>query len=84
MKAAADKAACGQTVWERLDDRHEQMQTMAVTVPAGMQGGMPHQIQTPSGIRQVIIPWGLCAGQQFHVSSNSKTCLLYTSDAADE
>jgi len=68
MKAAADKAACGQTVWERLDDRHEQMQTMAVTVPAGMQGGMPLQIQTPSGIMQVTIPNGLCAGQQFQIT----------------
>ena len=68
MKAAVDKAACGQTVWERLDYRHAQMQTMAVTVPAGMQGGMPLQIQTPSGIMQVTIPNGLCAGQQFQIT----------------
>jgi energy-converting hydrogenase Eha subunit E len=44
------------------------MQTMAVTVPAGMQGGMPLQIQTPSGIMQVTIPNGLCAGQQFQIT----------------
>ena len=41
---------------------------MAVTVPAGMQGGMPLQIQTPSGIMQVTIPNGLCAGQQFQIT----------------
>jgi len=43
------------------------MQKMAVTVPAGMQGGMALKVQTPSGMMQVTIPNGLRAGQEFHM-----------------
>ena len=42
-------------------------QKMAVTVPAGMQGGMELKVQTPAGMMMVTIPKGLRAGQEFHM-----------------
>ncbi len=43
------------------------MQKMQVTVPQGMQGGMPLQVQTPGGLMQVTIPPGLGPGAMFEM-----------------
>jgi hypothetical protein len=43
------------------------MMKMAVTVPQGMMGGQPLQVQTPSGLMQVTIPQGLQGGQTFEM-----------------
>ena len=40
---------------------------MMVTVPQGVQGGMPLQMQTPAGIMQVTVPNGLYPGQTFEI-----------------
>ena len=46
---------------------------MTVTVPAGMTGGVPLQVQTPAGLMQVDIPAGLAAGQSFQIQVNTAT-----------
>ena len=43
------------------------MQLMSVSVPQGMQGGMPMQVQTPGGLMQVQIPPGLQPGAAFQI-----------------
>ena len=43
------------------------LQQIQVTVPQGMRGGMPLQVQTPAGIMQVQIPPGLMPGQTFQM-----------------
>jgi len=43
------------------------MQKMAVTVPQGMQGGMPLQVQTPAGLMQVTVPAGCASGSTFEM-----------------
>ena len=43
------------------------MQVMAVQVPAGMQGGMALQVQTPAGLMEVQIPDGLEPGMSFQM-----------------
>ena len=40
---------------------------MSVTVPQGMKGGMPLQVQTPGGLMQVTIPQGLGPGNSFEM-----------------
>lgn len=44
-----------------------QRQTMMVTVPQGMSGGMTAQVQTPSGLVEVQIPQGLGPEAQFEI-----------------
>ena len=39
----------------------------ACSVPQGMGGGMPLQVQTPAGLMQVTIPNGLSAGASFEM-----------------
>ena len=41
------------------------VQTMSVQVPQGMQGGMPMQVQTATGVVQVQVPPGLQPGMAF-------------------
>merc|ERR1719271_899635 len=43
------------------------MQRMNVTVPQGMTGGQPLQVQTPAGLMQVTIPAGLGPGASFEI-----------------
>ena len=43
------------------------MQIMAVQVPAGMQGGMVLQVQTPAGLMEVQIPDSLEPGMSFQI-----------------
>lgn len=72
----AEKApvAYGATSRTREAPAHSGAQTMmmAVAVPAGMMGGMPLQVQTPTGVMQVVIPAGLSAGQSFQVMTSAE------------
>ena len=44
------------------------MPQMTVLVPPGLVGGMPMQVEAPTGPLQVVIPEGLQPGQAFQVA----------------
>ena len=53
-------------------------QTMSVQVLPGLQGGMPMQVQTPTGVMQVQIPAGLQPGMAFKIQVPQPTAVALT------
>ena len=56
--------------WQRLAPPVAQLagaQAMRVTVPEGVTGGQPLQVQTPGGLMQTVVPDGLQPGDQFDI-----------------